>query len=209
MYKNFYPTTCVQCKETIYRPRFWIKKHKFCSKKCIGLYLRKDVKAPKKRAVRKFICKGCKKYVEIMRKETESIYCSQQCFWKNYKPTNEQVESHRKKILGKPNKTKGLKRPITSGSKNGNWKGGITPMNHAIRTSLEYKLWRKAVYERDNYTCVWCGDNRSGNLEADHIMKFADYPYLRLEFSNGRTLCKSCHKKTKTYGKQKYLYATL
>src|ERR1035437_5828349 len=44
--------------------------------------------------------------------------------------------------------------------KNGtNWKGGITPINRIIRESLEYRLWRKAVFERDKYTCIWCGDN--------------------------------------------------
>lgn len=51
---------------------------------------------------------------------------------------------------------KGIKRPEFSGEKHPNWRGGITPINKAIRTSLEYKLWRTAVFERDNYTCVWC-----------------------------------------------------
>ena len=37
------------------------------------------------------------------------------------------------------------------GSKNPMWKGGITPVNKKIRMSLEYKFWRAAVFERDNY----------------------------------------------------------
>ena len=41
----------------------------------------------------------------------------------------------------------------TSGSKNNNWKGGITPENKKQRESLDYKLWRKACFERDNFTC--------------------------------------------------------
>lgn len=86
------------------------------------------------------------------------------------------------------------------GENNGQWKGGITPIHGRIRNSHEYKLWRRAVYERDKYTCVWCGDNRGGNLEADHIKPFADYPELRFAIDNGRTLCKSCHQKTDTYG---------
>lgn len=86
------------------------------------------------------------------------------------------------------------------GEKNPNWKGGITPLNLKIRTSLEYKLWRESVFKRDNYTCIWCGDNKGGNLNADHIKPFCDYPELRFAIDNGRTLCIACHKTTDTYG---------
>ena len=84
------------------------------------------------------------------------------------------------------------------GNEHPNWRGGITPINTKIRHSIEYKLWRKSVFERDNYTCVQC-NVRGGVLNADHIKPFALFPELRLEFSNGRTLCVSCHKKTDTY----------
>lgn len=86
------------------------------------------------------------------------------------------------------------------GEKHWNWKGGITKINYKIRRSLEYRLWRDAVYKRDKYTCIWCGDNTSGNLEADHIKPFSTYPALRFAIDNGRTLCKKCHRKTETYG---------
>lgn len=32
---------------------------------------------------------------------------------------------------------------------------------------------------------------------------FALHPELRLDINNGRTLCKSCHKKTENYGFKK------
>ena len=76
------------------------------------------------------------------------------------------------------------------------WKGGRSKErdeHYRIMTTFEYRLWRKAVFERDNYTCVWCGDNRGGNLEADHIQTFMEYPELRFAIDNGRTLCKKCH----------------
>lgn len=78
------------------------------------------------------------------------------------------------------------------------WKGGITPLNSRIRTSLEYRLWRESVFKRDNWTCVWCGV-RGGKLNADHIKPFCDYPELRLALDNGRTLCVPCHKTTETF----------
>lgn len=88
-----------------------------------------------------------------------------------------------------------------TGEKNPNWKGGITVGNAKIRGSTEYKLWRKAVFERDDWTCVWCLV-RGGRLEADHIKPFAYFPELRFAIDNGRTLCVPCHQKTDTYRKQ-------
>ena len=86
------------------------------------------------------------------------------------------------------------------GEKNHAWKGGITPINEKIRKSLEYKLWREAVFARDNYTCVLCGKLRE-RIEADHIKQFALYPNLRLNINNGRTLCHNCHIVTDNYGR--------
>ncbi len=84
------------------------------------------------------------------------------------------------------------------GESNNMWKGGITPVNQAIRTSAAYKDWRVTVFQRDNYTCLECG-SRGVTLHADHIKPFAYYPELRLVITNGRTLCVPCHKKTDTY----------
>lgn len=119
-------------------------------------------------------------------------------------------EEHKKKI-SESNKGKkgtcfwsGKKRPEISGEKCHFWKGGILSQNLKIRTSLEYKLWRTAVFERDNYTCVWCGvkscKNKKVKLNADHIKPFALFPELRFAIDNGRTLCVDCHRKTDTYG---------
>lgn len=63
-----------------------------------------------------------------------------------------------------------------------------------IRASEEYKEWRKAVFERDDYTCQLCGAH-GVRLNAHHKKPFATYPELRTETDNGITLCESCHKK--------------
>ena len=86
-----------------------------------------------------------------------------------------------------------------TGASNWMWKGGITPENVKIRGSAEMKEWRKAVFTRDDYTCQICKE-RGGVLNADHIKRFAHFPELRFELSNGRTLCLTCHKTTNTFG---------
>lgn len=112
-------------------------------------------------------------------------------------------EEHKKKLsaahIGKPHPHGGKPNFKTRGANCHLWKGGITPINSAIRHSIEYKLWRTAVFERDNYTCVWC-NKRGGVLNADHIKPFARFPELRFAIDNGRTLCVPCHKSTDTYG---------
>lgn len=84
------------------------------------------------------------------------------------------------------------------GSKSHLWRGGIYPKHKAIRKTVEYKLWREAVFEKDRYTCIWCG-YRGKKLQADHIKPFAYYPELRFAIDNGRTLCENCHKTTDTF----------
>ena len=79
-----------------------------------------------------------------------------------------------------------------------NWMGGKTPINRAIRSSTVYKDWRNAVYRRDGYACTECG--KTGCIEAHHIKPFSTHKDLRLEVSNGVTLCKSCHK-SEHYGR--------
>lgn len=96
--------------------------------------------------------------------------------------------------------------PSLRGSNNSNWKGGITPVYKAIRSSLEAVEWRRTIFKRDDYTCTACG-KRGGMLHADHIKRFADYPTLRWVLENGRTLCVDCHRKTPTYGARKQLVA--
>ena len=83
------------------------------------------------------------------------------------------------------------------------WKGGIDKAKHseryALMKTMEYKLWREAVFRRDNFTCQSCGQY-NGYLEVDHIKSWNLYPELRYAIDNGRTLCRPCHQATDTWG---------
>lgn len=80
-------------------------------------------------------------------------------------------------------------------------------LDRLARYSPEAKKWKRDVFERDDFTCVQCY-KRGGRLEADHIKPWAYFPDLRFVLSNGRTLCRKCHDKTKIGSKKmKEMYA--
>jgi len=150
-----------------------------------------------------------KKNTSLREWNTKSKYCSHSCY-SSWLKNPELSKDWREKIstahIGKPGYWTGKHRFF--GDKHWSWKGGITPINIAIRNSIEYEEWRTKVFERDLYTCQKC-DQKGGYLQADHIKRFADYPDLRFELSNGQTLCIDCHKlKTieegKLYWKNQY-----
>ncbi len=74
-------------------------------------------------------------------------------------------------------------------------------LDRLARYSKEAGEWREAIFERDNYTCQVCSI-RGTYLEADHIKPWAYFPELRYELTNGRTLCRPCHDKTKMSAKK-------
>lgn len=121
-------------------------------------------------------------------------------------------KTHRGKYFGNGFK-KGHPKPKNahkwgSGNKHYKWKGGITPLNHAIRTSEKSKQWRKNVFEKDDYKCILCRE-KGGYLHAHHIKSFATIirennittldEALKCEelwdIKNGITLCKKHHNK--------------
>ena len=80
--------------------------------------------------------------------------------------------------------------------------GGVTKINKILRESVDYNIWRNAVYKRDNFTCQKSG-TKGGKLVAHHIKNFAQHPKLRFVISNGITLSKKEHKKFHDiYGKK-------
>lgn len=90
-------------------------------------------------------------------------------------------------------------------------KDRVGALHRLIRDCAEYKDWRKAVFERDQYICTNCGFDKGGILQAHHIKPFAkilknnnvcslDEALLCEELwdvANGVTLCEPCHAQEK------------
>jgi len=94
---------------------------------------------------------------------------------------------------------------------NPSWQGGLTPLNSLIRNLAQYQDWKISCLRRDNRMCQMCG--AKSPLEIDHIVPFAVIVRRNQiksiedaekctelwDTTNGRTLCKFCHKNTDTY----------
>lgn len=130
----------------------------------------------------------------------EKKFCSMNCYnldkkgrpiWNKGKPWSAEAKkkmSEAKKRSGHS----GVKNLIPRyGADNPAWKGGVTKESRAERAKFR-KVLQAKVLKRDNYTCQVC-DQYSGYLQVDHIKPWADYPDLRFELSNCRTLCMACH----------------
>lgn len=134
--------------------------------------------------------------------------------WENKEPPRGMLgKNHTKKTREKMRKN----HAHLSGENCGAWKGGKTKLDKAIRNCTKYINWRKQTFERDNYTCMSCGD-RNGNgkyvyLQVHHLtsvkiiiiknniksLKDALLCGELWELSNGMTLCMKCHRKTESF----------
>ena len=218
--------TCKQCNKLFKIYPYQTGRTKFCSKKCYfssevnqstrfiknhtpwnkGIK-REDIAQEKhycwKGGLKTLLCKNCSIEFKIKPYRINiAKYCSIKC----------QLDFEIKNGL------------FRVGSKNHFWKGGITKLYDKIRTCAKYIEWRIAVFQKDNYTCQFCGE-RTGTHNADHIKPFAVILYENKiktfkqaleckdlwDLSNGRTLCVDCHKQTPSYLNTKVIqqYATI
>jgi hypothetical protein len=135
-------------------------------------------------------------------------HCGEKYIWneKDYKNTSSKLKfkcsfghSFRCSLDNIRNKIRKEICPICSrktlrvGKTHWNWKGGITELVMKIRNSDDYKIWRKKVYKRDNYTCQKCRV-KGGYIEAHHIKSFSKHKKDIFNVDNGITLCKKCHR---------------
>jgi len=103
------------------------------------------------------------------------------------------------------------------GENNPRYKGdkAIVKLKKRIMELAEYTEWHALVLKRDNFACIEC-NYRGSKLDVHHIKSIMDifrqYKIRTIkdareckelwDIKNGQTLCRRCHRKTDTYGRQ-------
>lgn len=196
--------TCIQCGKEFKIANNKSIVGKFCSQKCKSEFQKgkKNIsntkfekgKAPwnkGKKGLQKAWNKGKKGVMPIpWNKGTKGIVKG---FWKGKKFSDDYKKKLSDSHIGNAGFWTGKHRLNMMGEKHFAWKGGVASENMKIRNSLEIKLWRKAIFERDNFTCQKTGI-KGGELIVHHINNFAEFPELRTAINNGITLSKESHK---------------
>jgi len=216
---------CIYCGKIFYKKPITSKKEwgkqKFCSQKCHYDFGREVKECPNchkkfktKKALTKFKFCSSKCRAEYKRNHPEkynlfqkghkNLCTTEKSFWLGKKLSKDHRKKISKSLKDSEKVIKHLKElgEQHSGKNHWNWKGGITDEMRNLRRTEEYHFWRNQVYARDYWTCQKCG-RKLKDLVAHHIKPFKEYPEIRLDVSNGQTLCRSCHKKVhEEIGKQ-------
>lgn len=61
------------------------------------------------------------------------------------------------------------------------------------RNDPAYKVWRKAVWSRDNFVCQLKDGNCAGKIISHHILPWRSHADARYDVKNGITLCHYHH----------------
>ncbi|MCK9279263.1 MAG: HNH endonuclease [Melioribacteraceae bacterium] len=89
-----------------------------------------------------------------------------------------------------------IKENIVRGEKHPRWKGGITPRIELLRSSKEYRKWKKEVLTRDNFSCKMPDCNKkTDKMNVHYIIPIYMDDTKIFEVDNGITLCQECHRK--------------
>lgn len=171
---------------------------------------------------RGYHCKTCNTIFHPYPYQKNKKYCSKSCYLKDHRELSEEVKlkiTNTKKLqsskgirisnigFANPENRKGKTYEQIYGStrqakierlkrKNSHIKrfeGKTKKCRNKQNGEAEYKTWRTAVFERDNYTCQIC-KIKGGKLNAHHIKSWSKFPELRYVVDNGITLCENDHK---------------
>ncbi|MGL5766322.1 MAG: HNH endonuclease [Sarcina sp.] len=213
-----YECICISC-GNVWRAQ--TKNAKYCSTKCKPQHTKNRVNVE---------CSYCGKQKQTIKSNAnkfDRFYCSMDCKNKHLGILNKGENSNRYNKIEVPcyscgkvfNKTKsqfdkyefhfcskecqsnGFK-ILLLGENNPNYNPNKSQLDRENHRNIPfYNDWVLKVFERDSYACKCCGDSTGGNLNAHHILNYSEHKHLRVDISNGITLCDKCHKKFHiTYG---------
>jgi len=176
---------CIYCNKLFIPSDYRVN---FCSRNCV-VRGRNGINRRNRKVIK---CQKCGDKFEIKNNRLNiAKYCSVKCYGKFGINNPFYNRKHPIQIRKKISATK-------QGILVNEWKKFVSSERKLAMGTPRYKNWRMAVFKRDDFTCVWCGQI-GGELNADHIKSWALYPKLRYRLTNGRTLCLDCHKSTSTY----------
>ena len=209
--RNKYFKICKLCGESFYTSD---KDAIYCSRKCNHIVQQNRIV---------FNCDICGKETEIRKSaynKSEHHYCSDECryigqskFCSGENHPNYDRVTVKCEICGKPKEVNKYdykiknhfycSRKCADKGRTIFCSGENSPLYDKSKTQEEREQFRlingysefiKGVYERDNYTCVCCGDDKGGNLNAHHLNGYNWDKEHRTDINNGVTLCEDCHK---------------
>lgn len=150
-------------------------------------------------------CESCKVSVRVPKSRPNARFCSVKCRAKVVMPPAPSRLGTTPWNKGKTRLNDQRLNKIAvnrTGEKNWMYEHGNSKAHRSSWGTAIHKAWRKAVFDRDDYTCQLCF-TKGGTLQADHIKCFAHHEDVRYDVGNGRTLCFDCHRSTKNYGTHK------
>lgn len=159
------------------------EKSKVCSRVCFSEYSKEYMVGNK---FGKGWTKGKKHSSKTIKKISESCLKNPSRYWLGKKRSPETVQ--RMKEFARSRK----------GENSGRWIKDRNLLKDSDRQAgHKYRLWREAVFIRDNYKCFFNDKNCCGKLEAHHILRWNDFAELRYEVKNGISVCHYHHPRKK------------
>ena len=151
-----------------------------------------NVRAPRgQRRLIALVCHRCgRDYFVPPYRAQGSRFCSKACT-----ALNKRCERCNKPITKRPGRRRFCSHACASAAMSGPnspvWKGGYSKRRRG-KHAVKLRRWSREVLKRDRFRCTVCGNNRE--LQAHHVKPYADYPRLRFDVANGKTLCAICHR---------------
>ncbi len=192
--------TCLQCGKIFSVDQSRKDEAKYCSVECYNESLPGKIWK---------VCPVCNKEFWVFKSGEDRVCCSHSCDWSGKRNPRYNPDLGGITICdycGKEFPTLRSKSQISrfcsrqcngkyfSGPNSFLWRGGTSTEDELLRNSAKNINWRKSVFERDDYTCQFCGEYEV-ELHGHHLKPWVDHPEDRFIVENGITLCKKCHVK--------------